>query len=261
MIETAEIVADRYKVSREAQDEYALQSQRRTAEAQAAGRFNAEIVPLPSTMVFQDKDSGAVTKSDVNLAKDEGNRADTTLARPRRAEAGVPERPARQGRQVHHRRQRVAAFRRRLGRGADGSEGSGEARPAKPLGRYVGMAAAGCSPDEMGIGPVFAVPKLLQKHGLKIDDIDLWELNEAFACQVIYCRDRLGIPERQAQCRRRRDLHRPSLRHVGRAHGRACADRGEAPRRQARRRHHVRRRRHGRGRPVRGAVTCRPATA
>jgi acetyl-CoA C-acetyltransferase len=193
MIETAEIVSDRYKVSREAQDEYALQSQRRTAEAQAAGRFNDEIVALPSTMVFQDKESGAVTKKDVNLAKDEGNRADTTL----QGLAGL--KPVFQnGQRIKEGRFITAGNASQLSDGASAAvlmeEKEAEKRGAKPLGRYVGMIAAGCEPDEMGIGPVFAVPKLLKKHGLKIDDIDLWELNEAFACQVIYCRDRLGIP-------------------------------------------------------------------
>ncbi len=193
MIETAEIVSDRYKVPREAQDEYALQSQRRTAEAQAAGKFNDEIVPLPSTMVFADKDSCAVTKKDVNLAKDEGNRADTTL----QGLAGL--KPVFQnGQRIKEGRFITAGNASQLSDGASASvlmeEGEAAKRGVKPLGRYVGMIAAGCAPDEMGIGPVFAVPKLLQKHGLKMDDIDLWELNEAFACQVIYCRDQLGIP-------------------------------------------------------------------
>ena len=193
MIETAEIVSDRYKVPREAQDEYALQSQRRTAEGQAAGKFNDEIVPLPSTMVFTDKDSGAVTKRNVNLAKDEGNRADTTL----QGLSGL--KPVFQnGQRIKEGRFITAGNASQLSDGASASvlmeEGEAAKRGVKPLGRYVGMIAAGCAPDEMGIGPVFAVPKLLQKHGLKMDDIDLWELNEAFACQVIYCRDRLGIP-------------------------------------------------------------------
>jgi acetyl-CoA C-acetyltransferase len=193
MIETAEIVSDRYKVPREAQDEYALQSQRRTAEGQAAGKFNDEIVPLPSTMVFTDKDSGAVTKRDVNLAKDEGNRADTTL----QGLSGL--KPVFQnGQRIKEGRFITAGNASQLSDGASASllmeESEAAKRGVKPLGRYVGMIAAGCAPDEMGIGPVFAVPKLLQKHGLKMDDIDLWELNEAFACQVIYCRDRLGIP-------------------------------------------------------------------
>ena len=193
MIETAEIVAERYRVSREAQDEYALQSQRRTAEGQAAGRFNAEIVPLPSTMVFADKDSGAVTRRDVTLAKDEGNRPDTTL----QGLAGL--KPVFQnGQRIKEGRFITAGNASQLSDGASAAvlmeEKEAERRGLKPLGRYIGMVAAGCEPDEMGIGPVFAVPKLLHKNGIKMDDIDLWELNEAFACQVLYCRDRLGIP-------------------------------------------------------------------
>ncbi len=193
MIETAEIVAERYRVSREAQDEYALQSQRRTAEGQAAGHFSAEIVPLPSTMVFADKDSGAVTKRDVTLAKDEGNRPDTTL----QGLAGL--KPVFQnGQRIKEGRFITAGNASQLSDGASAAvlmeEGEAERRGLKPLGRYIGMVAAGCEPDEMGIGPVFAVPKLLQRNGIKMDDIDLWELNEAFACQVLYCRDRLGIP-------------------------------------------------------------------
>jgi acetyl-CoA C-acetyltransferase len=193
MIETAEIVADRYRVSREAQDEYALQSQRRTAEGHAAGHFSAEIVPLPSTMVFTDKDSGAVTKRDVTLAKDEGNRPDTTL----QGLAGL--KPVFQnGQRIKEGRFITAGNASQLSDGASAAvlmeEKEAERRGLKPLGRYIGMVAAGCEPDEMGIGPVFAVPKLLQRNGIKMDDIDLWELNEAFACQVIYCRDRLGIP-------------------------------------------------------------------
>jgi len=193
MIETAEIVAERYNISREAQDEYALQSQRRTAEGQAAGRFNQEIVAMPSTMVFADKDTGAVTKKEVNLAKDEGNRADTTL----QGLSGL--KPVFQGgQQIKAGKFITAGNASQLSDGASASvlmeEKEASKRGLQPLGIYRGMAVAGCSPDEMGIGPVFAVPKLLAKHGLKIDDIDLWELNEAFACQVIYCRDKLGIP-------------------------------------------------------------------
>jgi acetyl-CoA C-acetyltransferase len=193
MIETAEIVADRYHISREQQDEYALQSQRRTAEAQAAGRFREEIVPLPSTMLFQDKASGAVTKREVRLDKDEGNRADTTLE----GLAGL--KPVFQnGQRVKEGRFITAGNASQLSDGASAAvlmeEKEAEARGLAPLGLYRGIAVAGCAPDEMGIGPVFAVPKLLRLHGLKVDDIDLWELNEAFASQVIYCRDRLEIP-------------------------------------------------------------------
>jgi acetyl-CoA C-acetyltransferase len=193
MIETAEIVADRYGVSREAQDQYAFQSQRRTAEAQAAGRFNEEIVPLGSTMLFQDKATGAMTKREVRLEKDEGNRADTTLE----GLGGL--KPVFQNGQVIKEGKYITAGNAsQLSDGASAAvlmeEKEAERRGLEPLGRYRGMAVAGCAPDEMGIGPVFAVPKLLAAHGLQVDDIDLWELNEAFASQVIYCRDRLGIP-------------------------------------------------------------------
>jgi acetyl-CoA C-acetyltransferase len=192
MLETAEIVADRYGISREAQDAYSLQSQQRTAAAQAAGRFDAEIVPLASVMKVADKATGAVSDKEVKLRQDEGNRADTTLAG---LSALKP----------------VFAGGRRLGSGAyitagnasqlsDGASACvlmeaklAEQRGLAPLGIYRGIAVAGCDPDEMGIGPVFAVPKLLKAHGLGVDDIGLWELNEAFAVQVIYCRDRLGI--------------------------------------------------------------------
>jgi acetyl-CoA C-acetyltransferase len=193
MIETAEIVAERYHVSREAQDDYALQSQRRTAEAQKAGRFEREIAPLASIMLFQDKATGAVTKREVRLEKDEGNRPDTT----REGLAGL--KPVFQnGQRLTEGKFITAGNASQLSDGASASvlmeEKEAERRGLEPLGRYRGMAVAGCAPDEMGIGPVFAVPKLLRRHGLKTDDIDLWELNEAFACQVIYCRDRLEIP-------------------------------------------------------------------
>ena len=193
MLETAEIVAERYQVTRQRQDEYALQSQQRTAAAQAAGRFDAEIAPLASVMKVADKATGAVSDKPVTLKQDEGPRADTTLGRPRGAEAGVRRRAARQGGLVHHRRQRLATVRRRQRLRADGGEARRASATSTPLGIYRGIAVAGCDPDEMGIGPVFAVPKLLKAHGLKMDDIGLWELNEAFAVQVIYCRDRLGI--------------------------------------------------------------------
>jgi acetyl-CoA C-acetyltransferase len=187
MLGTAETVAQRYKISREAQDEYALQSQQRTAAAQAAGRFDAEIVPATVTMSVKDKETGEVSQKEVTLTKDEGNRADTTL-------------------------EGLAALQPVLGPGthitagnasqlSDGSSACivmdatcAQKRNIEPLGRYIGMAVAGTEPDEMGIGPVFAVPKLLERFGLKVDDIGLWELNEAFAVQVLYSRDKLGIP-------------------------------------------------------------------
>jgi acetyl-CoA C-acetyltransferase len=187
MIDTAENVAVRYKISREAQDEYSLESQRRTAAGQAAGRFDAEIVPLKAHMAVYDKATGAVLeKKEVTLSKDEGNRADTTLA----GLAGL--KPVRgPGNFI------TAGNASQLSDGASAcvvvDSKYAEQRGLKPLGIFRGMNVAGCEPDEMGIGPVFAVPKLLKRFGLKIDDIGLWELNEAFAVQVIYCRDRLGI--------------------------------------------------------------------
>lgn len=187
MLQTAETVAQRYGISREAQDEYALQSQQRTAAAQAAGKFDNEIVPVTVTMKVQDKATGEIFDKEVTIGKDEGNRADTTL-------------------------EGLSSLKPVMGEGttitagnasqlSDGSSASilmeaslAEKRGLEPLGRYIGMAVAGTEPDEMGIGPVFAIPKLLDRFGLKVDDIGIWELNEAFAVQVIYCRDKLGIP-------------------------------------------------------------------
>lgn len=194
MLETAETVAARYGVSREAQDAYALQSQQRTAAAQAAGRFDDEIVPLASVMKVQDRDTGAVSDVAVTLEKDEGNRPSTTLE----GLAGL--RPVhKDGLTIAEGGFITAGNASQLSDGASAAvvieAKEAERRGLQPLGRYVGMAVAGCEPDEMGIGPVFAVPKLLEKTGLKMDDIGLWELNEAFAVQVLYCRDRLGIPD------------------------------------------------------------------
>ena len=194
MIETAEIVADRYGVSREDQDEYALRSQQRTAAAQQAGRFDDEIVALPTTMLVADKVTKETAPKQVSLGKDEGNRSDTTLE----GLAGL--KPVfKDGQRVKQGRFITAGNASQLSDGASAAvlmeEREAERRGLHPLGVYRGIAVAGCDPDEMGIGPVFAVPKLLERHGLKVDDIDLWELNEAFACQVIYCRDRLGIPQ------------------------------------------------------------------
>lgn len=192
MLETAEVVSDRYGISREAQDEYALRSQQRTAAAQQAGRFDDEIAPMESTMLVTDRATGEVSKKTVKLGKDEGNRADTNLEglaslKPVFANGQVVQ----QGRFI------TAGNASQLSDGASAAvlmeAGEASRRGLSPLGIYRGMAVAGCDADEMGIGPVFAVPKLLAKHGLKVDDIDLWELNEAFACQVLYCRDRLGI--------------------------------------------------------------------
>ncbi len=186
MIDTAEIVADRYKVSREAQDEYALQSQQRTAAGQEAGKFDDEIVPMPSNMGVMDKETKEISFHDVVLDKDEGNRPTTVLE----GLAGL--KPVRENGLI------TAGNASQLSDGASAAvvmEASvAEKRGLEPLGIYRGTAVAGCEPDEMGIGPVFAVPKLLERTGLKMDDIDLWELNEAFAVQVVYCRDTLGIP-------------------------------------------------------------------
>ena len=185
MIDTAEVVAKRYQVSREAQDEYALQSQQRTAAGQEAGRFDAEIVPLPSNMGVMDKATKEISFHDIVLEKDEGNRPATTLE----GLAGL--KPVRENGFI------TAGNASQLSDGASAAvvmeAGVAQKRGLEPLGIYRGTAVAGCEPDEMGIGPVFAVPKLLQRNGLIMDDIDLWELNEAFAVQVIYCRDRLGI--------------------------------------------------------------------
>ena len=188
MIDTAEVVSKRYNISREAQDEYALQSQQRTAAGQQAGRFDDEIIPCTVTKLFTDKETGETTRQEMTLERDECNRPSTNASglaalRPVMGEGGF-----------------ITA-----GNASQLSDGvsvcvlmerkQAEQRGLQPLGVYRGMAVAGCEPDEMGIGPVFAVPKLLERNGLTMDDIDLWELNEAFACQVIYCRDRLGIPD------------------------------------------------------------------
>jgi acetyl-CoA C-acetyltransferase len=193
MLETAEVVAERYGVSREAQDEYSLRSQQRTAAAQQAGRFDDEIAPLPSVMLVTDRNTGETSKKSVTLDKDEGNRPDTSLE----GLAGL--KPVfKDGQRIKEGRCITAGNASQLSDGASAAvlmeEKEAERRGLQPLGIYRGIAVAGCAPDEMGIGPVFAVPKLLAQHGLKIDDIDLWELNEAFAVQVLYCRDRLGIP-------------------------------------------------------------------
>ena len=196
MIETAEIVAERYQVTREAQDEYALLSQQRTAAAQAEGRLDQEIAPLPSVIRVDDRETGETSYVSVTLEKDEGNRPSTTLA-------GLAAlKPVfRDGQTVKEGRFITAGNASQLSDGASASvlmeAKQAERYGLQPLGAYRGIAVAGCAPDEMGIGPVFAVPKLLQQHGLKVDDIGLWELNEAFAVQALYCRNRLGIdPER-----------------------------------------------------------------
>ena len=185
MLDTAEVVSKRYNISREAQDEYALQSQQRTAAGQEAGHFDDEIVPLPSTMGVMDKETKEISFHDVTLEKDEGNRPETT------AEGLAGLKTVRENGHI------TAGNASQLSDGASAAvvmeAKEAEKRGLQPMGIYRGTAVAGCEPDEMGIGPVYAVPKLLERNGLKMDDIDLWELNEAFAVQVIYCRDQLGI--------------------------------------------------------------------
>jgi acetyl-CoA C-acetyltransferase len=193
MLETAEVVAARYGISRDDQDEYALQSQQRTAAAQAEGRLDAEIVPMTTTMQVLDKTTGETSAREVTLSKDEGNRADTTLEGLKSLKTVFPG-----GQEIKEGRFITAGNASQLSDGASASvimeAKEAEKRGLTPLGAYRGMAVGGCDPDEMGIGPVFAVPKLLKAHGLTVDDIGIWELNEAFAVQVLYCRDRLGIP-------------------------------------------------------------------
>jgi acetyl-CoA acetyltransferase family protein len=185
MLDTAEMVAQRYGVSRDAQDRYALASQQRTAAAQAAGLFDSEIVAITAQQMLVDKSTGAVSYREATLSRDEGNRPDTTLA-------GLQQlKPVRDGGVI------TAGNASQLSDGASACVVASEAfavrRNLRPLGRYLGIAVAGCAPEEMGIGPVFAVPKLLKQHGLRVADVDLWELNEAFAVQALYCRDALGI--------------------------------------------------------------------
>ena len=193
MIETAEVVAERYGISRAAQDEYSLQSQQRTAAAQAAGKFDDEIVPLASVKQLFDKEGNPTEKQSVTLSKDEGNRADTS------AESLAALKPVwKDGKFVQLGSNVTAGNASQLSDGAAAallmSRDEAKARGLAPLGIYRGFAVAGCKPDEMGTGAVFAIPKLLAQHGLSVKDIGLWELNEAFAVQVIYCRDKLGIP-------------------------------------------------------------------
>ncbi len=185
MLKTAEIVAQRYQVSRESQDEYALASQQRTAAGQTDGKFDDEIVPITTIMEVTSKETGEVAQQEVTLSRDEGNRPTTN----REGLAALPS---------------VTDGSITAGNSSQLSDGAAavvlmeakeaEKRGLQPLGLYKGLVASGCEPDEMGIGPVFAIPRLLERHGLTMDDIDLWELNEAFAVQTVYCRDRLGIP-------------------------------------------------------------------
>ncbi|MBM4183624.1 MAG: acetyl-CoA C-acyltransferase [Gemmatimonadetes bacterium] len=188
MLDTAEVVAKRYGVGRDVQDAYALSSQQRTAAAQAAGRFDDEIVPMTSRMLVTDKATGATSEKEVTLAKDEGNRPDTT------AEGLAALKPV-----LGPDKTVTAGNASQLSDGASAcvlmEAREAERRGLEPLGYFRKLVVMGLEPDEMGIGPVFAVPRLLERTGLRMDDIDLWELNEAFAVQVVYCRDRLGIPD------------------------------------------------------------------
>ncbi|MDB5475375.1 MAG: acetyl-CoA acetyltransferase [Phenylobacterium sp.] len=194
MIETAEIVAERYGISREAQDDYALQSQQRTAQAQADGRFKDEVISVTTVMkVLVNKETGETADKEITISADEGNRPQTTLEDLKKLNPVF-----KGGRYVPEGKFVTAGNASQL---SDGSAAvvlmerkEAEKRGLKALGAYRGMAVAGCGPEEMGIGPVFAIPKLLERNGLTIDDIDIWELNEAFASQVLYCRDKLGIP-------------------------------------------------------------------
>jgi acetyl-CoA C-acetyltransferase len=187
MLQTAETVAKRYNISKEAQDEYGVRSQQRAAAAQAAGKFKDEIVPMTTTMGVVDKNTGAIGTREVTISTDEGIRPDTTLEAVAKIRSALPGGVITAG--------NASQF-------SDGSSAVvvmdgklAERRGIKPLGIFRGFAVAGCEPDEMGIGPVYAVPRLLKRAGVKVSDIDLWELNEAFACQVLYCRDKLGIPD------------------------------------------------------------------
>ena len=221
MLYTADFVAKKYGISRERQDEYALQSQQRTAAAQDAGRFDAEIVPMPSWKNVQERETGAVREERVELGKDEGNRPDTTLAGLASLKAAV-----------------VVM-----------SSETAKARGLQPLGIYRGYAVAGCDPGEMGIGPVYAVPKLLDRQGLTIGDVGLWELNEAFAVQTVYCRDRLGLPNDRFNV----DGGAISIGHPYGMSG-ARTDRRQTPRREVCRHNDVHRRRHGRRGTIRSAL-------
>ncbi len=193
MLETAEVVARRYGISRDRQDEYALQSQQRTAAAQEAGRFDAEIVPMTTTMQVVDKATGQASAKEVTLSKDEGNRPETTLEGLKSLKPVFGG-----GEEIQQGEFITAGNASQLSDGASATvimeAGEAVRHNLQPLGAYRGMVVAGCEPDEMGIGPIYAVPKLLKRHGLTMDDIGIWELNEAFAVQVLYCADTLGIP-------------------------------------------------------------------
>ncbi|WP_375264510.1 acetyl-CoA C-acyltransferase [Planktotalea sp.] len=194
MLETAETVAERYGVGRDVQDEYAARSQALTAAAQEAGCFDSEIVPMSSTMLVQDRETKEISEHEVTLEKDEGNRPSTTVE-----SLGGLNPVFKDGMRIKEGKSITAGNASQLSDGASAcvimEAKAAEKAGLQPLGRYVGVMAAGCEPDEMGIGPIYAVPPLLKAHGLTMDDIGLWELNEAFAVQVLYSRDQLGIPD------------------------------------------------------------------
>jgi acetyl-CoA C-acetyltransferase len=187
MLQTAELVAKRYQIPKEAQDEYGVRSQLRAAAAQAAGKFSDEIVAMQTVMGVVDRVSSAIVTREVTIDRDEGIRPDTTLEAVAKIRTAIPGGVITAG--------NASQF-------SDGSSACvlmaaklAERRGLKPLGIFRGFAVAGCEPDEMGVGPIYAVPRLLKRTGYRVSDIDLWELNEAFACQVLYCRDQLGIPD------------------------------------------------------------------
>ena len=242
MLQTAEVVAKRYNISREAQDAYSLQSQQRTAAAQAAGKFDQELAPMESSMGIMNKETGEISYKSVTLAKDEGNRPETNI------EGLSSLKPVIEGGCI------TAGNASQLSDGASASvlmdSKLAEQRGLTPLGAYRGMAVAGCEPDEMGIGPVFAIPKLLKRFGLKMDDIGLWELNEAFCRPGAVLPRQAGYSGRTAERKWRSHLNRAPLRHEWCTHGRSRPDRRQATRCQICCMHYVHRRRHGCGGPV-----------
>ena len=241
MVQTAEQVAKRYGIDRDRMDEYGLSSQLKAAAAVEAGKFDDEIVPITVPMAKADMKNGIFTR-EVTVTADEGIRADSTLEGIKGIRTVFP------GGSI------AAGNASQFSDGASACVMMSDKKAAEigatPMGIYRGFAVAGCEPDEMGIGPVFAVPKLLKNAGLTVEDIDLWELNEAFAVQVLYCRDELGIPDEKDERERRRNRGGSPLRRLRRAHDRPRADRRQAARREIRRRHHVHRWRPRRRRPV-----------
>lgn len=253
MQETAEILADRYNVSHEDQDPYALRSQQPTGAGQDAGKFDDEIVPFTTVMKVVNKETREVSDQKIILSKDEGNRPSSKLEDLQKLALVF-----RDGQVVGEGKFITAGNASQFSDGASASvlmeAKRAEQLGLQPLGRYIGVMAAGLNLDEMGIGPIYAVPRLLGAHGLKMDDIGLWELNEAFACQVLQSARVLGIPDEILNVNGGAILDRASLRHVRCADGRPRADRRQTSRRAVCRLHHVCGRRHGRCRPFRGFV-------